>query len=133
MYTSRYPMTLSHVMQGPEMLLGERQGIVPHALLEPSSECPPVAFICWLSFIHSLHAFQSADQVRCSRHSMAALQPALSWDSLHYVIESSLLALVHVEQFLLLAGHECCSREMRQSDWRCGSPTPLHLLLVLLA
>ena len=31
------------------------------------------------SFIHSLHAFQSADQVRCSRHSMAALQPALSW------------------------------------------------------
>ena len=32
-------------------------------------------------FIHSLHAFQSADQVRCSRHSMAALQPALSWDS----------------------------------------------------
>ena len=32
------------------------------------------------SFIHSLHAFQSADQVRCSRQSMAALQPALSWD-----------------------------------------------------
>ena len=33
-------------------------------------------------FIHSLHAFQSADQVRCSKHSMAALQPALSWDIL---------------------------------------------------
>ena len=42
-----------------------------------------------VSFIHSLHAFQSADQVRCSRHSMAALQPALSWDFLHHVIESS--------------------------------------------
>ena len=40
-------------------------------------------------FIHSLHAFQSADQVRCSRHSMAALQPALSWDFLHHVNESS--------------------------------------------
>ena len=36
--------------------------------------------------IHSLHAFQSADQVRCSRHSMAALQPALSWDFLHHLI-----------------------------------------------
>ena len=40
------------------------------------------------AFIHSLHAFQSADQLRCSRHSMAALQPALSWDFLHHVIES---------------------------------------------
>ena len=29
-------------------------------------------------FIHSLHDFQSADQVLCSRYSMAALQPALS-------------------------------------------------------
>ena len=37
------------------------------------------------SFIHSLHAFQSADQVRCSRHSVAALQPALSWGLLHHV------------------------------------------------
>ena len=35
------------------------------------------------SFIHSVHAFQSTDQVRGSRHSMAALQPALSWDFLH--------------------------------------------------
>ena len=40
------------------------------------------------SFIHSLHAFQSVDQVRCSRHSMAALQPALSWDFFHHVYES---------------------------------------------
>ena len=54
-----------------------------------------VALLCSLccldlnSFMHSLHAFQSADQVRCSRHSMAALQPALSWGFLHHVIESS--------------------------------------------
>ncbi len=41
-----------------------------------------------MPFIHSLHAFQSVDQVRCSRHSMAALQPALSWDLLHHVYES---------------------------------------------
>ena len=47
---------------------------------------------CWLSacflcifFIHSLHAFQSADQVQCSRHSVAALQPALSWNFPHHV------------------------------------------------
>ena len=40
------------------------------------------------SFIHSLHAFRSVDQVRCSRHSMAALQPALSWDFFHHVYES---------------------------------------------
>ena len=39
-------------------------------------------------FIHSSHAFQSADEVRCSRHSVAALQPALSWDFLHHVNES---------------------------------------------
>ena len=38
--------------------------------------------------IHSLHAFRSVDQVRCSRHSMAALQPALSWDFFHRVYES---------------------------------------------
>ena len=31
------------------------------------------------SFIYSSYAFRSVDQVRCSRHSMAALQPALSW------------------------------------------------------
>ena len=36
-------------------------------------------------FIHSSHAFQSADQVRCSTHSMAALQPALSSGFLHHV------------------------------------------------
>ena len=41
-----------------------------------------------LSFIHSLHAFRSIDQVRCSRDSMAALQPALSWDFFHHVYES---------------------------------------------
>ena len=34
-----------------------------------------------------LNAFQSAKQVCCSRHSMAALQPALSWDFLHHVTE----------------------------------------------
>ena len=34
-------------------------------------------------FIHSFIHYtlsKSADQVRCSRHSMAALQPALSWE-----------------------------------------------------
>ena len=31
--------------------------------------------LCNRSFSHSLHAFRSVDQVRCSRHSMAALQP----------------------------------------------------------
>ena len=36
------------------------------------------------SFIHQKHAFQSAEEVRCSRHSMAALQPALSWELLHH-------------------------------------------------
>ena len=47
------------------------------------------ACACMSTFIHSFHAFQFADQARCSRHSMAALQPALSWDFLHHVIESS--------------------------------------------
>ena len=36
---------------------------------------------------HSSHAIQSADQERCNKHSMAALQPALSWDALHHVNE----------------------------------------------
>ena len=44
------------------------------------------------TFVHSfpsIHAFQfPADLVRCSRHSMAALQPALPWDFLHHVNES---------------------------------------------
>lgn len=39
------------------------------------------------SFIHSLHALQSENQVRCSKHSMAALQPDLFWDFLHHVNE----------------------------------------------
>ena len=34
------------------------------------------SFICLF-----LHPSQSADQVRCSRHPMAAIQPALSWNS----------------------------------------------------
>ena len=33
--------------------------------------------------IHSLRAFQSADQMRCSRHCKAALRPALSRDCLY--------------------------------------------------
>ena len=45
----------------------------------------PCMHACMHAFIHSFilsfNAFQSADEVRCSRHSMAALQPALSWDS----------------------------------------------------
>ena len=44
-------------------------------------------FISFHSFIHSLHAFQYADQVRCSTHSMAALQPALSCHFLCHVNE----------------------------------------------
>ena len=44
--------------------------------------------IPFCAFNHALHAFQPADQVRCSRHSMTALQPALSWDLLHHVEES---------------------------------------------
>ncbi len=32
------------------------------------------------SLLHSLHAFRSKHQVRCSRHSMADLQSALSQD-----------------------------------------------------
>ena len=39
-------------------------------------ELPAASGIPAPAFIHSSHAFQSADQVRCSRHSMAALQPA---------------------------------------------------------
>ena len=42
-----------------------------------------------ISFIYPLHTFQPADQARGSRHSMAALQPAMSWDVLHHVHESS--------------------------------------------
>ena len=52
---------------------------------------PSMCMLCIIklvSFIHSLHAFQSVDQVRCSKHSMAALQAALSWDLLHQFSES---------------------------------------------
>ena len=42
-----------------------------------------------ISLIRSLHPFQSIDQVHCSRHSMAVLQPALSWDFLLHVYDGS--------------------------------------------
>ena len=48
------------------------------ATLLPHRGKPLVTRPVLYSFIHSLHAFQSVDQVRCSRHFMAALQPALS-------------------------------------------------------
>ena len=55
-----------------------------------SSWLSPLASIGQIihSFLNSLHALQAVDQVHCSRHSMAALQPALSWDFLHQVYES---------------------------------------------
>ena len=43
-----------------------------------------------------LNAFQSAKQVCCSRHSMAALQPALSWDFLHHVTESTQITVLTI-------------------------------------
>ncbi len=43
----------------------------------------PAQFRANNSIIHSTHAFQSVDQVRYSKHSMAALQAALSWDLVH--------------------------------------------------
>ena len=39
------------------------------------------------TFIHLLHASQSEDQVHYSRHSMAALQAALSLDLLYQLSE----------------------------------------------
>ena len=67
---------------------------VPHcrnyAAREQACDNVPVIFIHSFihSFLHSLQAFRSVDQVRCSRHSLAALQPALSCDILHHVYES---------------------------------------------
>ena len=46
--------------------------------------CPACMHACILSF----NAFQFADEVHCSRQSMAALQPALSWEFLHHVNKS---------------------------------------------
>ncbi len=46
------------------------------------------AHLPWYGIIQSLHAFLSVDQVRCSRYHMAALHPALCWETSQHVYES---------------------------------------------
>jgi len=56
--------------------------------------------IATYSLIHSFHTFQSAHQVQCCKHSMAALQPALSWDFLHHVSERPGLRYIAPDTFM---------------------------------
>ena len=66
----------------------------PPSASSATAHCVSMYMCCWLgseylhmqghSFMDSVYAFQPADWVLCSRHFMAALQPALSW-VLHHV------------------------------------------------
>lgn len=67
--------------------IGDKGATLLAEMLKVGSRHPHVAHVnfpqmaCY-AFIHSLHAFQSANQVRCSRQYMAILQPA-KWPVMH--------------------------------------------------
>ena len=80
------------------------------AVFENSTPHIPASELFALSLMHSLFikcAFQSADPVRCSRQSLAALQPAMVQGFLHHVNES-LAICTNIKYPLLL--HSCLSR-----------------------
>jgi len=85
-----YAKILTGNMQLPCYLSSEARDFIHKVCFEPHAGCYSLMHLSCLcaqtcsghgmnSSIHSLHAFQSADQVRRSTHCMAALQPALSF------------------------------------------------------
>ena len=77
------------------------------------------------ALIHTSHAFQSIDQVHCSRHSMAALQPGLSLALSHPCV-IMLLLLRQDTTDTVYAGQRSVIEKPEDSH---NSSRPLHDML----